>query len=223
MKTRFLFRTFLVLLTFVLAILVFRSIMRPEKFKSVYELRSKEIQQRLSTIRIVQTIYKNEHKVFASDIDSLVDFVENGKILIIKNIGNIPEGMTEQEAFDKGLLKKEEVKISAKQRILETEPNIKLDDFQFIPFTDKQKKFEIQTGNIESQTYSIMVYRIDVPIDDILVNMDKSVQPKNINIFSKLYNYLFYNGLHKEEQYKMQYKPIWMGSLTEANISGSWE
>lgn len=223
MKTRILFRTFLVLVTLFLAVLVFRSIMRPEKFRAVYELRSKEIQSRLSAIRVIQTFYKNEYKMFATDIDSLVNFIENGEVSIIKNIGNIPEGMSENEAFEKGLIKREEMKISAKQRIIESDPNVKLDDFQYIPFTDKQKKFEIESGNIESQTYSIMVYRIDVPLDDILVNMDKSVQPKNINIFSRFYNYLFFNNLHEEEQYRILYKPIWMGSLTEASVSGSWE
>ncbi|HOF46440.1 MAG TPA: hypothetical protein PLZ46_06630, partial [Bacteroidales bacterium] len=171
MKTRFLFRTILVIVVLVFAVLVFRSIMRPERFRAVYELRSKEIQLRLSAIRSAQTVYKNEFKVFASDIDSLVDFVENGKVVIIKNIGEIPDKMTEKEAFEKGLLRKEEILIPAKDRILELDPTVKLEDFQYIPFTDKQKKFEIQVRNLESQTYKIMVYRIDVPLDDILVNM----------------------------------------------------
>ncbi len=223
MKTRILFRTFLVILVLIFAVLVFRSIMRPQKFKSVYELRSKEIQNRLSTIRVAQTVFKNEFKVYSSDIDSLVDFVNNGEVTIIKNIGNIPEGMSEKEAFEKGLLKKEEMKIPAKQRILETDPSVKLEDFQYIPFTDKQKKFKIQTGNLSSQTYSIMVYRIDVSLDEVLINMERSVQPEDANIIAKFFNYLFFNSLEEEDQYRMQYKPMWMGSLTEASVSGSWE
>ncbi len=223
MKTRILFRTFLVILVLIFAVLVFRSIMRPQKFKSVYELRSKEIQNRLSAIRVAQTVFKTEFKVYSSDIDSLVDFVNNGQVTIIKNIGNIPEGMSEKEAFEKGLLKKEEMKIPAKQRIMETDPTVKLEDFQYIPFTDKQHKFKIQIGNISSQTYSIMVYRIDVSLDEILINMERSVQPEEVNIISKFFNYLFFNNLAEEEQYRIQYKPMWMGSLTEASVSGSWE
>ncbi|HHU47034.1 MAG TPA: hypothetical protein GXZ40_03955 [Bacteroidales bacterium] len=223
MKTRFLFRTILAIVVLIFAVLVYRSIMRPERFRAVYELRSKEIQLRLSAIRSAQTVYKNEFKVFASDIDSLVDFVENGKVVIIKNIGEIPDKMTEKEAFEKGLLRKEEILIPAKDRILELDPTVKLEDFQYIPFTDKQKKFEIQVGNLESQTYKIMVYRIDVPLDDILVNMERSVQPENVNVFQRFYNYLLYSGLEDEDQYRVQYKPIWLGSLTEASITGSWE
>lgn len=155
-------------------------------------------------------------------MEELTDFVENGYVVIVKNTGEIPEGMTEDEAFKKGLLKKEEVKIPAKNKILELDPNVMLKDFQYIPFTDK-KEFSIDTASISSATYSIPVYRIEVPLDDILANMDRSIQPENVNIFVKLWNKLFYSGLAEETQYKDQYKNIWMGSLTEASTTGSWE
>ena len=53
--------------------------------------------------------------------------------------------------------------------------------------------------------------------------MDRSIQPENANVFVKLWNKLFYTGLAEETQYKSQYKDIWMGSLTEASTTGSWE
>ncbi|MCQ2285840.1 MAG: hypothetical protein MJZ76_03065 [Bacteroidales bacterium] len=222
MKAKTLFRILLVILVVFFSILAMRCIMRPERFKTVYELRHDAIATRLSAIRSIQTVYKNENKKFASSVDELVDFVENGHITIIKNIGEIPEDMTEEQAFKAGLLKKQEVIIPAKNKILELDPNINMKDFQYIPFADK-KKFSIDTASISSATYSIPVYRIDVPIDDILVNMDRSIQPENANIFQKLWNKLFYSGLAEETQYKSQYKDMWMGSLTEASTTGSWE
>ena len=222
MKARTLFRVLLVLLVVFFAVLAMRSIMRPERFKTVYTLRHDEIVNRLTSIRTIQTVYKNETKRFAGSVDELVDFVENGTIVIVKNTGEIPEDMTEEQAFKAGLLKKEEVQIPAKNKILELDPNVMLKDFQYIPFTDK-KKFSIDTASISSATYSIPVYRIEVPIDDILANMDRSIQPENANVFVKLWNKLFYTGLAEETPYKSQYKDMWMGSLTEASTTGSWE
>lgn len=219
MKTAF--RVLLIIAAIFIGLLVFRSIMRPEKYKTVYETRKNEIRDRLVTLRAAQAVYKNEFKTYASDIDSLVDFVQNGHVTIVKNVGNIPENMTEEAAFKAGLIRRETTEVPAKEKILELDPNVvyHLDDFQYIPF-NKGKKFTIQTGSIASRTYEIPVYRIDVPIEDILASMDESITPKNANFLKRFFNYIIYNNLD-EENYV--YPPIHMGSLTEANTSGSWE
>ena len=113
MKSQTLFRILLVILVLVLAVLAFRSIMRPEKFKMVYTERHNEIRNRLITIRAAQQIYKLEHKKFADNIDDLYEFVQNGTVTIVKISGSIPEGMTETEAFEKGLITKNEIKSPA--------------------------------------------------------------------------------------------------------------
>ncbi|MEG1555572.1 MAG: hypothetical protein RR356_02460 [Bacteroidales bacterium] len=225
MKTKTLFRILLIIVVLVLSILVLRSILRPEKFKLIYEERRDIIKERLMTIRAVEAVYKNEFKTYCSNIDSLVDFVQNGHVNVIKNVGEIPEGMTEADALKKGILKKETVAVPAKDRILETDANLNIEsfkDFQYIPMADG-KKFTIQTGSIASKTYEIPVYCIDVPLDDILANIDKSITPKNTNVFTRFFNYIFYHGLANEVQYRVQYGNITMGSLTEASTSGNWE
>lgn len=226
MKTKTIFRIVLVVAVVFLAILATRSILRPEKFKSVYEARKNVITERLIAIRAIQTVYKNEYKNYCADMDSMVNFVTEGHINVVKNIGEVPEGMTEADAFKAGLLRKETVSIPVKERIIEIEPTANLTDFQYIPFAtdeNKQKKtFSIQVDSIASKTYTIPVYRIEVPIEDILSDMDKSINTSS-NIFSRLINKIFYGGLAEESQYKLQYEDIWMGSLTEASTTGSWE
>lgn len=227
MKTKTIFRIVLVIAVVFLAILATRSILRPEKFKMVYETRSSVISERLIAVRTIQTVYKNEKKTFCSDMDSLVDFVQNGHINVVKNIGEVPEGMSEADAFKAGLLKKETVSIPVKDRIIEMEPKVEavLNDFQYIPYATNEdgskKMFTIQVGEIKSKTYSIPVYRIDVPIDDILADMDKSINTGGG--LSKFFNKIFYSGLAEESQYRSQYGDMWMGSLTEASTTGSWE
>lgn len=225
MKTRALISTLLVLLVVILAIFAARSIMRPEKFRQTYEDRKTLNVNNLKTIRCAQTIYKNVYKKYASDIDSLVDFVNNGQVEVEKTVGNFPDTMSQEQAFKLGLIKKQVVKIPAIDKMLELDPNLTRENFknfQYIPFSDKEK-YAIQTGSIASKTYEIPVYRIDVSKDQILVNMDRSITPENAGVFSKFWNKIFYNNLAEEDQYKSQYGDIYMGSLTEASTAGSWE
>ena len=64
---------------------------------------------------------------------------------------------------------------------------------------------------------------IVVPLDDILLDMDKAITPDNASTFTKFVNKIFYSGLAEEKQYRSQYKDMVMGSLTEASTSGNWE
>jgi hypothetical protein len=225
MKTRKVFTALLIIAAVVLAIFAARSIMRPEKFRQVYELRKSANVTNLTTIRSAQTVYKTVYKHYASTMDSLVDFVNNGKVQIEKNVGNFPDTMSEAQAFKLGLIHKEVVEVPALEKMLELDNKLTAENFknfQYIPFSDK-KQYEIQTGSIASKTYEIPVYRIDVPLDDILVNMDRSISPEGAGILSKLWNKIFYNNLSEEKQYREQYADMYMGSLTEASNAGSWE
>jgi hypothetical protein len=225
MKIKTLFNILLVIVALVLALLATRSILRPEKYKQTYNQRAEEIKVRLITIRAVQAVYRNEFKKYAGNIDTLAEFVNHGMVQIIKTTGDIPDDMTEESAFKAGLIKKVVASIPAKDKIVESDPNVNyenLKNFEFIPHCDS-KKFEIQLGTISSKTYEIPVYRIDVPLDDVLANLDKTIFPKETNIFSKIVNRLFYSNLEKETQFKIQYKPMWLGSLNDASTSGSWE
>ena len=180
MKIRTLFSILLAIVVVVLAIFAARSIMRPEKFKTVYELRKEANVQNLLAIRSAQAVYKNVNKVYADDIDKLVDFVNNGKVQIEKNVGNIPDTMTEAEAFKLGLIHKEVVEVPALEKILDIDKKIPAENFknfQYIPFSNKEKKYKIQVDSLSSKTYTVPVYRIDVSLDDMSYNMDKSIAP----------------------------------------------
>lgn len=222
---KILFRIALVLVVIVLAIMVMRCIMRPEKFRTVYEERCAIIKEKLITIRDVQAVYKNEYKKYFSDADSLAEFATEGTVNIDKNVGEIPEGMNEKDAIKAGLLRKETVKISAMEKVMEMDASRKPENFKHLQYVlgADGPKFSIQTGSIASKTYEIPVYMIVVPLDDILTDMDKAITPDDASAFTKFFNKIFYNGLSEETQYRSQYKDMVMGSLTEASTSGNWE
>jgi hypothetical protein len=225
MKVKTLFNILLIVVALGLALLATRSILRPEKYKTAYNQRADEIKARLITIRAIQAVYRNEYKKYTDDMDTLNAFVNSGWVQIIKTSGDIPDDMTEEAAFKAGLIKKVVEKIPAKDKIVESDPNVNyesLKNFEYIPYCNG-KKFTVQLGKLTSKTYEIPVYRIDVPLDDILADLDKTISPKEANIFSKIFNKLFYNNLAEETQFKDQYKPMWLGSLNDASTSGSWE
>jgi len=225
MKTRKLLCLLLVVVVVFLAIFAARSIMRPEKFRQVYETRKSANVENLLTIRCAQTIYKNVYKHYATSMDSLVDFVNNGTVQVEKNVGHFPDTMSQEEAFKLGLIKKQIVSIPAIEKMLELDANLTVENFkhfQYIPCSNK-KQYTIQNGSIASKTYEIPVYMIELPLEDVLVNMDKSITPENTGFLKKIWNKIFFNNLDKEDQYKSQYEGITMGSLTEASTAGSWE
>lgn len=226
MKIRTLLGILLAIVVVILAIFAARSIMRPEKFRTVYELRKEANVQNLLAIRSAQAVYKNVNKAYADDIDELVDFINNGTVQIEKNVGNFPDSMSEAEAFKLGLIHKEIVEVPAIEKILDIDHKISAESFknlQYIPFSGKEKKYEIQTDSLSSKTYTVPVYRIDVTLDDLLNNMDRSITPDNAGAFTRLWNRIFYSNLADEKQYRSQYEGIYMGSLTEASTAGSWE
>ena len=155
----------------------------------------------------------------------MADYALNGTVSIIKNVGDIPEGMNEKDALKAGLLRKETVEISTMEKVMETDATRKPENFNNLQYVlhNGGPKFNIQTGSIASKTYEIPVYMIVVPLDDILADMDKAITPDNASPFKKFINKIFYNGLSEETQYRSQYKDMVMGSLTEASTSGNWE
>lgn len=226
MKVQSLFRIVLVIIILFLTFMIYRSIMRPGKFKSVYEQREDRIVECLEIIRNAQNVYKQETGKVSGDIDELYDFVQNGTITVeqTKMLKEVPKNMSEEDAFAQGYLEKSVVKIPAKRRMMENDKNLvesSLKNFNYIAETGN--KFKIDTASVESAGVIIPVYRIYLTVDDILANMQQTIIPENSSAIAKFWNKLLYSGLEEETQYRVQYRDIWMGALDNASVSGSWE
>ncbi len=226
MKVQSLFRIVLVIIILFLTFMIYRSIMRPGKFRSVYEQREDRIVECLEIIRNAQNVYKQETGKVSGDIDELYNFVQNGTITVeqTKMLKEVPKNMSEEDAFAQGYLEKTIVKIPAKRRMMENDKNLvesSLKNFNYIAETGN--KFKIDTASVESAGVIIPVYRIYLTVDDILANMQKTITPENSSAIAKFWNSLLYRGLEDETQYRVQYRDIWMGALDNASVSGSWE
>jgi hypothetical protein len=87
-----------------LAFLNYRAVASVLEFTKAKKLNDQKVIQALKDIRTAQIDYRKVHGTYADDIGKLRDFVRNGRIPMVRAIGQIPDTLTEQMAIEKGLV-----------------------------------------------------------------------------------------------------------------------
>lgn len=182
----------------------YNSIQEPLKFEQEKNTRFTQITQRLKDIREAQKSYKNVYKKYAPTFDSLKIFVNTGQVPVLKAFGNIPDGMTEAEAIQKGYYKKTVIMVDAKSSIfndkyMKDRPKnlpLTLDSIEFIPSCGAEK-FVMTTGAVVKNNVSVPTIEVIAPNDLIFKNWPKH----------------FYASISNRK----------FGSTTDPGINGNWE
>lgn len=163
--------------------------------------------QRLKDIRQVQVSYYKEKGKYAASFDSLMYFLDNGKITVIKRLGalpdtvptdeaarelgliqKMPEGVSDAEVISMGIIVRDTLLVDAKSLIFNPDDShgrktvLYTDSLPYVPFS--HHKFTIRTGTVLTG---------GIEQETILV---EDPQPF-------------------DEQFRF-------GSLTEASTSGNW-
>ena len=214
--------TLTVFLSLVVVVLVFfnaRAILRPAKYKAIYEERSELNKDRLTIIKTLQELYRERYHNYAPHIDSLICFYERDSIFRTSTVDTPPADSLENEDFmDKfnnmshdervkyGYAKDVVYKVSVKERM-----KVELDDlnanragrlatmkdFYLIPY--KNTKYKIEVPSTDSVVSKFAVY---VPIEDMMANFNESVPQ---SFFMKgFYGHMddVYNPQIKDKSYK---------------------
>ena len=113
-------------------------------------MRIAENVQKLKDIRAVQIAYKNKYQVFASDFNSLMEFLNNDSIAVIRSVGEVPDSLTELQALQAKLISRDTIYIESKTHIFNEDylstrdqsTELYIDGLQYIPHT-KNKKYSI--------------------------------------------------------------------------------
>ena len=87
----------LIPLNIILAYFVFNSIDSEVEFQEVAKVRIIENVQKLKDLRQVQIAYKKANNTYANNFESLLDFLENDSISIIKASGETPDSLINNE------------------------------------------------------------------------------------------------------------------------------
>ncbi len=220
MKNR-LFQTALILVAIVLSVFIYRSVMRPEKFRVIYETRRDVVIEKLKDIRTAQIAYKNTKGMYANDFDQLINFLTDGKMAIVVKTGTVPDDLTEQQALKKGIIKRDTVFVDAFTEIFKDKPNIDVKGLKYIPFSNNEI-FEMKSDTVEKGRIKVPVFRVIAPKTAFLKGIDAELA-KNSKGFSGFFNAILFGSLQEQFQKGPKYIDLIMGSLEEPSTDGNWE
>ena len=81
----------LVILILLISYFTYESVMEPIRFKKEKKYRYSQVIQRLKDIRKAELAYKEVNQEFTGSFDTLISFVKNDSMPIVRAIGRIPD------------------------------------------------------------------------------------------------------------------------------------
>ncbi|HRZ42411.1 MAG TPA: hypothetical protein P5228_06890 [Bacteroidales bacterium] len=190
-------------LTLVMFWLSFSSINEPIKFENEYKRRSELIKEKLIHIRDAQEAYKSVHKRYTGDFDTLINFINNGKLKLLRKVNNTPlllrDSLPETELIRRGYIIIDTTYKNVKDSIFKNVYNFNPANLPYIPYSNPRTTFSMKADMINRSGIMVPVFEV--------------VADKNI----------YLQGL--KEEYIKQDKVISLqvGSLSEPIIDGNWE
>jgi hypothetical protein len=197
-----------------LAYALIDSITKPILFKDEQQKRYKAVVVKLKEIRKAQDLYKKANGKYTAGFDTLVDFLKNGTITTVKEIGTIPEEYLEELGYEKeqkkalkeGLIKRDKVEQPALTQIFPD--GYPVDELGNVPFVEGE---QFKLGATEVKTGSGVI----VQVFEASVINDIYLKGMNIDQIKSLTDEAKKNG---------KYPGLKVGSLEKANNNaGNWE
>ena len=212
----------LILGIIVLALLVYRSLMRPVKFNEIYEARKADVILKLEDIRSVQTYYRTEKGSYANDFEQLKEFWTNGKMKIVVKEGHVPDTLTEAEAIKLKIVKRDTVVVNAKDEIIKSVPHLDINTFDKVPYSNGEQ-FVMASDTIKRGNINVHVFEIQALKSQYLKNLDQDIRVKRAFLGKVLYGNLQKQFLGAKFDKKDNVIDLILGSLTEASTDGNWQ
>ena len=200
----------LIPLNIILAYFVFNSIDSEVEFQEVAKARITENVQKLKDLRQVQIAYKKVNHTYANNFESLLDFLENDSMPIIKAIGETPdtlingEQMSDEQALEIGLISRDTAYVLAKQTVFDIaylnsrKNEFPLDINNLISVPNSNTDYSIDAGQVEKGKVLVQVFEISTTYGTVFSGLDAENKSYDLN------------GLLK------------VGSMDEASLNGNW-
>ena len=179
---------------------IYESIMEPMRFNKERDLRMTEVVQNLKDIRVAQLAYKSIYAKYSPSFDTLLDFVSNEEIPMVKMIPD-PEDTT----FSRSIMDTIGF-VSVRDSLFGDRPNFQVFNLPLIPFTDGDT-FLLYAGEIERSKVMVQVFEASALNSQFLKGLEEQLVN---NYTDKLESTERFPGLK-------------VGSMTEASTDGNWE
>jgi hypothetical protein len=202
------------------------SIKEPVEFKKHREYRESVAIQRLKDIRDLQVAFKNVHAHYASTVDSLKWFYNEGKMKVVMQVGSQddsvavantqalkkknpkikPEEMLKLAQQGQKLVFKIENEIAVKDTLFNGREDFFVDSLAFIPFCGDSVQMESTIKKVSG--VNVPLFEAKMPFKSLLRGLNNQLR---IN-------------LDAEQEDKGRYKGLMVGSIDAPNNNaGNWE
>jgi hypothetical protein len=194
----------LIPLNIILAYFVFNSIDSEVEFQTVAKVRIAENVQKLKDLRQVQIAYKKVNNTYANNFESLLDFLENDSMIIVKAIGETPDSLTDAQALELGIISRDTAYVLAKETVFDEaylssrneKYPLNLTILTNIPHSEDL--YSIDAGMVEKGKVAVQVFEISTTYAAVFAGLDAENKKYDLN------------GLLK------------VGSMDEASLNGNW-
>ena len=196
----------LIPLNILLAYLVYNSINSEIKFQKAAKIRLAENIQKLKDLRQVQIAYKKVNHTYANNFESLMNFLENDSIPIIKAIGKTPDSLdiTDSQALEEGIISRDTTYVLAKTSVFDNaylksrndKYPLALTTLTQVPYSNKL--YNIESGVVEKGKVIVQVFEISTTYANVLTGLDAENKKYELNNLLKV------------------------GSMNEASLNGNW-
>ena len=196
----------------ILAYLIFKSVERPVEFEHAKDARYEVTVERLKDIREAELAYKDLNGQFSGDWDSLINFVKNDSLLLVRRIGMLNDSMIEagwdeEIAIKKGKIIRDTIRISVLDSLFGS--SYPIENIKMVPIQDTIAEFHLGATILTTGSgIKVPVFEVKVHNNTVLKNLDKQLV---IN-------------LNDQKRTNGKYPGLKVGSLTETNNNaGNWE
>ena len=157
------------IIAIVIGYLIYTSIQEPVIFEKERRFREKIAIERLKDIRTLQVAYKSKHNKFTSNIDSLIDFYNNGQITVIKQVGSMDDSL----AVAQKRVFRDSIRIAVRDTLLKREGFI-VDSIKYIPFSGK-KEIEMKAIIGKVSGVDVPLFEANIPFEILLNDLNRQL------------------------------------------------
>ncbi|CAI8294234.1 MAG: Uncharacterised protein [Cryomorphaceae bacterium] len=194
----------LITLNIILAYFVYNSINSEVEFQQVAKVRIAENVQKLKDLRQVQIAYKKVNNNYSNNFESLIDFLENDSMAIVKAIGETPDTLTDEQALELGIISRDTAYVLAKETV-----------FDEAYLNSRNEKFPLDLSALTIVPYSNKNYSLDAGM------VEKGKVVVQVFEISTTYGTVF-TGLDAENKSFELGNLLKVGSMDEASLNGNW-
>jgi len=199
---------FLWLLCIFFGYMIFRSINGPIEFKKVRQERFQAVINKLKDIRDAQEAYKSVNDRYASNFNSLIQFVDTGDYVIT----------TQRDSSFMRFDKVYQIELQVDTVVIDTLGSVKVKDSLFkndnryktmmeVPNAENGETFAMKADIIDKSGYKAPVFEAKVKKDAVLYDQPKELVAQE-------------NARNSVEEVNGEY--ITVGSLQDVSTNGNW-